>query len=82
MTDEKPRGKGAEHEDQGIENEGTGSLRLPQQKDRQGNVDPSTKVDPDKGDEGGAREGYEDHGGSRDENGTGGESSGSRPKYQ
>lgn len=32
--------------------------------------------------EGGAREGYEDHGGSRDEDGTQGESSGSRPGYR
>lgn len=126
----------------GIENEGTGSLRVPEQKDRQGNVDPSTEhemseerqggsafsdreggsgstkggrepgvsgqrgvtggtekegeghsgpirsgqkkrpeTDQDRG-EGGAREGYEDHGGSRDDDGTQGESSGSRPGYR
>jgi hypothetical protein len=137
----------------GIENEGTGSLRVPDQKDRGGNVDPSTEVGAGEsetsedrqggsafsdreggsgsteggrkpgvsgqrgvtggtekegeghsgpirsgrkkrgksptnrhratvpgGEEGGAREGYEDHGGSRDDLGTSGESSGSRPE--
>ena len=31
-------------EQRGIENEGTGSLRVPEQKDRRGIVDPSTEV--------------------------------------
>lgn len=147
MADEKRESGGSGTAGRGIENEGTGSLRVPEQKDQQGNVDPSTKAgaateremseerqggsafsDREGGSgstkggrepgvsgqrgvtggtekegeghsgpirsgqkrpetehnrgEGGAREGYEDHGGSRDDDGTKGESSGSRPGYR
>ena len=146
MADEKRQSGGSGTAGRGIENEGTGSLRVPDQQDREGNVDPSTEsessgerqggsafsdreggsgstkggrkagvsgqrgvtggtekegeghsgpirsgkkrgsedrpeTDQDRA-EGGAREGYEDHGGSRDEDGTQGESSGSRPGYR
>ena len=106
MAHDKQRSGGSGTAGRGIENEGTGSLRVPDQKDRKGNVDASTEseaneerkadedgsgpirsgqkrppTDQDRA-EGGAREGYEDHGGSRDDDGTHGESSGSRPKYQ
>jgi hypothetical protein len=160
MAEEKRQSGGSGTGGRGIENEGTGSLRVPDQKDRGGNVDASTEAEaenereeapeneisedrqggsafsdreggsgstkggrepgvsgrrgmtggtekegeghsgpirsgreargkshtnqdravvPD-GEEGGAREGYEDHGGSRDDDGTSGESSGSRPE--
>ena len=143
MKQDEEKGAGSGTAGRGIENEGTGSLRVPDQRDRKGNVDPSTEggsgdsrskadreggsgstkggTEPgvsgkrgvtggtekegeghsgpirsggkrDKGGEsphteqdraeGGAREGYEDHGNSRDDDGSGGESSGSRPGYR
>jgi hypothetical protein len=67
----------------GLEREGEGNSgpirsgsskgeRVPSEQDRAAAGDPDDN----------ARDGYEDHGGSRDEDGTKGESSGSRPGYR
>ncbi len=44
MADKERKSGGSGTGAAGIENEGTGSLRVPDQKDRRGNVDPSTEV--------------------------------------
>lgn len=67
----------------GLEKEGeghSGPIRSGSSREKQ----PATEQDraSDDNEEDNAREGYEDHGGSRDADGTKGESSGSRPGYR